>query len=133
MIKTNLDKDFKTNEKFEREGVDMALNEKVSFRVRRFNGTNPRVKAAMAAHYKPYARLIEMGTLDQAKEQEIQIRLFIDVCLVGWEGLEDDKGEPIPFSKENAFEVLKSLPDLFNTLWQNANSADPYKEIVGNS
>lgn len=132
-MKTNLDIDYKTNEDLEKNGVNMALNKDVSFRVRRFNSSNPRVKAAMATYYKPYARLIEMGTMPPEKAEELNIRLFIDVCLVSWEGLTDENGEPIPFSKEKAFDVLKSLPDVFATLWKNANDFANFKEELGNS
>lgn len=132
-MKTNLDKLFKTNTVLEKEGVDFALDDKTSFRIRRFNSSNPRVKAAMAAYYKPYARQIEMGTLPVEKSDEIAIRLFIDVCLVSWEGVEDEKGQPIEMTKENAFEMFKSLPDLFATLQKHANDFENYKEELGNS
>ena len=89
-MKTNLDSTFKTNKTYEQEGVDFVIRPEdkeknipeTSFRVRRFNAQNPRVKAAMAAYYKPYARLIELGTLPDEKANEIAIRLFIDICLV---------------------------------------------------
>lgn len=132
-MKTNLDKHFKTNAELEKEGVDFAIDDKTSFKVRHFNAQNPRVKAAMAAHYKPYARQIEMGTLPQEKTDEIQRKLFVDICLVSWEGVEDDKGKPIEFNKENALELFKNLPALFDTLWKYANEWSNYKEDLGNS
>lgn len=132
-MKTNLDKLFKTNSDLEREGVDFAIDDKTSFRLRRFNGQNPRVKAAMAAYYKPYARQVELGTLPQEKSDEISILLFIDVCLASWQGVEDENGKELPFNKENAVKIFKSLPDLFNTLWAHANNFENYKESVGNS
>lgn len=132
-MKTNLDKHFKTDSQLERDGVDFALDDKTSFRVRRFNSQNPRVKAAMAAYYKPYARQVELGTLPQEKSDEITMKLFIDVCLASWEGVEDEKGSPIECTKENALKLFKSLPDLFDSLWKYANSFENYKEDLGNS
>lgn len=132
-MKTNLDKVFKTNQTFEKEGVDFAVNDKTSFRIRRFNASNPRVKSAMATYYKPYARQIELGTMPQEKSDEIMIKLFIDVCLVSWEGVEDENGKPIPMTKENALELFKSLPDLFQSLYAHANNFENYKDEVGNS
>lgn len=132
-MKTNLDKHFKTDTSLEKDGVDFRLDEKTSFRVRRFNGQNPRVKAAMATYYKPYARQVEMGTLPQEKSEEITMKLFIDVCLASWEGIEDEAGKPIECNKENALKLFKSLPDLFDTLWKHANSFENYKEVLGNS
>lgn len=132
-MKSNLHKHFKTNSVLEKEGVDFALDDKTSFKVRRFNAQNPRVKAAMAAYHKPYARQIEMGTLPIEKSDEITIKLFIDVCLVSWEGVEDEKGQPIEYTKENAITLFKELPDLFDTLWKYANDFASFKEDVGNS
>ena len=140
-MKSNLDSTFKTNKKFELEGVDFVVKgedkeagtPEVSFRLRRFVGSNPKVKSAMAAYYKPYARQIEMGTLPVEKSDELAIKLFIDVCLVSWSGVLDESGKPIECNKENAYQLLKSLPDLFNTLQKYANDFESYKDEVGNS
>lgn len=132
-MKTNLDKLFKTNKELEREGVEFALDDKISFMVRRFVGSNPRVKAAMANYYKPFARQIELGTLPSEKSDELAMRLFIDVCLVSWKGVEGEDGKPLEFSKENALKLFQSLPELFGTLQAHANNFENYKEELGNS
>ena len=103
------------------------------FKVRRFTPTNPRVKAAFAKYYKPYARLIEMGTMPVEKVEEININMFLDVCLVTWEGIEDENKKPIPYSREVAFDIFKAAPDLFETLWKFANNYENYRAEVGNS
>jgi len=132
-MKTNLDKFFKTNSQLEENGVwfDIVPDE-VGFLVRPFKGTNPRIKAAMAAYYKPYAKQIEMGTMDLDKQNEIQIKLFIDVCLVNWKGVEID-GQEVPCNKENALRVFRELPDLFDTLWKHCQDFNNYKVDLGNS
>lgn len=132
-MKTNLDKLFKTDSELEKEGVDFALDDKTSFKIRRFNSQNPKIKAAMASYYKPYARQIEMGTLPTEKSDEITMKLFIDVCLASWTGIEDEAGKPIECNKENALKLFKSLPDLFDTLWKHAQNFENYKEELGNS
>lgn len=132
-MKTNLDLHFKTNTSLEKDGVEFEINDKTSFLVRRFNSSNPRVKAAMAAYYKPYSRQIEMGTLPTEKADDIAVRLFVDVCLVSWKGVEDDKGAPIECTKENAVSLFKSLPDLFTVLQGHASNFENYKEELGNS
>ncbi len=131
-MKTNLDKFFKANSQLEKDGVDFAIDDVTSFRVRRFSQQNAGFKAAMALHYKPYARQIEMGTLSPEKNQEIQIKVFIDTCLVSWQGVEID-GKVVEFSKENATKLFKGLPDLFDTLWKYANTFESFKEDLGNS
>lgn len=131
-MKTNLDKLFKTDRNLELEGVEFAIDDKTSFRVRHFAGNNPRVKAAMAAYYKPYARQIELGTLEQEKSDEITVKLFVDTCLVSWKGVEID-GQAVECTKENAVALFKSLPMLFDSLWKHCNDFQNYREDLGNS
>lgn len=140
-MKTNLHAMYGTNKKFEQEGVDFVVSEKdekagteeVSFRVRRFNGSNPRVKSAMAQYYKPHARQIQSDTLSVAKGNHIAMCIFIDVCLVSWVGVKDAEGKPIECNKENALKLFQELPDLFAALQEHSNNHQNYKDEVGNS
>lgn len=131
-MKTSLDKHFKTDSDLEKNGVWFDISEDIGFLIRPFKGTNPRVKAAMAAHYKPLARQIELGTIDPDKEREIQVKLFTEICLVDWKGVEMD-GQSVECNKENAMALFKELPDLFDTLWKHSGDFKNYKEDVGNS
>ena len=77
-MKTNLDKLFKTNKSLEQEGIEFVLDDKTSFTLRRFTESNPKVKAALAVHYKPFAKQIQLGTLDPEKANEINVKVFVD-------------------------------------------------------
>lgn len=132
-MKTNLDKFFKANSGLEQDGVDFDIGEGISFKVRRFGPSNVRVKSAMATYYKPYAKQVELGTLPAEKSLEINAKVFVDTCLVSWEGVLDEAGKPLECNKENALKLFKQLPDLFETLWKHANSFENYKEDLGNS
>lgn len=141
-METNLDQLFKTDSTLEQDGVDFVIVpedkskippvEEVSFRLRRFNSRNPRVKAAMASYYKPYSRQVEMGTLPVEKSEEITQKLFIDVCLVSWTGVKE-KGVDLECNKANALALFKRLPDMFEALWTYANNFENFKEDLGNS
>jgi hypothetical protein len=131
-MKTNLDKIFKTSKDLESGGVWFDISDETGFLLRPFKGTNPRTKAAMARYYKPYARQVEMGTLAQEKEDEIQVKLFIDICLVDWKGVEID-GNIVECTPEEALKLFKNLPDLFDTLWRHSNDFNNYREDLGNS
>lgn len=131
-MKTNLDSFFKTDEKLSEDGVEFFIG-RTTFKLRHFSQTNPRVRAAFAKHYKPVARQVDLGTLDPKEDLVIRIKIFIDVSLIGWSGLEDENGEEIEFSKEAALELFKRLPDLFTALWDHANDFKNYREDLGNS
>jgi hypothetical protein len=130
-MKTNLDKLFKTNEDYEKNGVWFEISDTTGFLVKPLKPTNPNVKAAFANFYKPYARQIELGTLDDAKAQEIQVKMFVQACLVDWKGVEID-GKVREFDKTLAVEFFLNLPDLFETLWKHCQDFKNYQDEVGN-
>lgn len=131
-MKTNLDQFFKTHEDLEKNGVWYEISDGIAFLVKPFKSTNPKVKAMLAQHYKPFARQIDLGTLDSKKEHEITMKLFIGACLVDWKGIIID-GQPTPYTPEIAFKFFQGLPDLFNTLWAHCNDFKNYREELGNS
>lgn len=131
-MKTNLDKFFKTDANLEKNGVWFDISDETGFLLRPVKASNPKMKKALSDHYKPYAKQVELGTLDPDKALEINIRMFIDVSLVDWKGVEID-GKPTPCTPENALQFFKELPDLFDTLWKHASDYNNYREDLGNS
>lgn len=132
-MKTNLDKLFKNDKSLEESGIWLKLSEETGFLVRRFGGYNSqKVKSALAKHYKPYARLVENGTLDPIKEKEIMIKVFVESCLIDWKGVEID-GVETPFSMEIAVKFFTALPELSETIVNYASDSKNYREDLGNS
>lgn len=132
-MQSNLDKFFKNDENLESGGIWMEVDEGVKFLVKRFGGFNSsQVKSALAKHYKPYARQVELGTLPLKKEREIQNRVFVESCLLDWKGIVLD-GKEAPFNKEDAVKLLTQLPELSDALVTYASDAKNYKEDLGNS
>lgn len=131
-MKTNLDSLFKTSEVHENQGVWLDITETTGFRVKPFKATNPQVKAAMAAFYKPFAYQLEHGRMDPKKEREITIKMFIHASLMDWRGVVID-GVDTPYSKEIAEKYFNHLPDLFESLWRQCQDHKHFLEDVGNS
>lgn len=131
-MKTNLDSIFKTSSDLEKNGVWFDINDSTGFLIRPFKGTNPRIKAAMAKYYKPYARQIENDALGLEKQREINVNLFMDICLVDWKGVEID-GKAVTFTRETGLKLFTELPELFDNLWKHAQDFKNYREDLGNS
>jgi len=132
-MKTNLDKFYKTDKKIETEGIWFLISENVGFLIKRFGGYNaPDVKAALAKHYKPYAKQVDNGTISPEKEREILAKSFVDSVVLDWKGVEIDE-KIVPFSKEVAIPFFLGLPDLMDALTTYASNADNYREDLGNS
>ncbi len=130
-MKTNLDKLFKTNDEYEKKGVWFELEDGVGFLIRPFKLSNPNIKSAMATLYKPYARQIHMGTLDDQKVVEINVKIFVQSCLVDWKGIVID-GKETPYDKDTAVKFFLELPDLFKMLWEHCQDYKNYLDDVGN-
>ena len=126
-MKTNLDGLFKTDDTIEKDGVWFDINEDVGFRLRRFNDRNPKVKAAMSKHYKPYAKQIDIGSIAPDKEREILTKLFVDSCLIDWKGVEIDD-EKKDFERNLAISFFEELPDLMQTLFDYAKDFNNFRE-----
>jgi hypothetical protein len=79
------------------------------------------------------------GRITPQANDDIMTKLFVNCCLLDWDGLENNDGSPIPFSKEKALELLTN-PELrrirdgvayaANTV-ADQNNADR-EEMVGN-
>lgn len=139
-MKTNLDGIFKTDSKMEEEGNWFNISDEIGFLLRRFNDSNPNVRKAMATYFKPYARQIDMGTMDPAKEREIMVKLFVNSSMINWKGIEIE-GKAAEFSTTLAVKFFLGLPDLFETLMKYAQDFRNFKleedegskEDLGNS
>lgn len=131
-MKTNLDSLFKNSEAHEQEGVWFKISEEVGFLIRRFGGYNSaKVKQALAKHYKPYARMVENGTIEQSKEKEIMLKVFCEACMIDWKGVEID-GKIVPFDQETAIKFFLGLPELADTLVSYASDSKNFREDLGN-
>lgn len=126
-MKTNLDNLFKADESVEKNGVWFDIDDAVGFRLRRYNDRNPKVKAAIAKHFKPYARQIDLGSLAADKERDIMTKLFVDSCVIEWKGVEID-GEVKEYERNLAIKFFIELPELMNTLFEYAKDFANFRE-----
>lgn len=52
------------------------------------------------------SRPVRLRGVDLATMEKINTTLLVEAVLVDWSGIEDDDGQPLPFSKEKAASVL---------------------------
>jgi uncharacterized protein YxjI len=131
-VKTNLDSIYKTDDSLETEGVWLMITENSGFRVKRFGGKNQlKIAEKLARLQKPYLRQIQNGTMDKSIEQKINVTIFVEECIVDWQGIEID-GEQVPYDKQKCLDLLLSMPDLTDSLVQYAMDIANYREHLGN-
>ena len=129
---------YETDEKFEKDGIDLEVSDGVRFRIARSGGQNKKYQQILAKLMKPYQRQFDQGTLDNDKAGDIMQLAFIKGCLLGWQGVTDRKGDEMEFSEGNALKLFGDLPDLFAQLQEQAGKVSNYRvedieEAAGNS
>ena len=121
----SLYKQFKTNMMKEQEGVrvEYGPNEDGSiptFFLRRMHKSNRAYSKALEVATRPHRRAIELETLDSKLAERIFLDVFVSTILCGWDNVYNEEGQPLPFSKENAVNLLESLPELYDDLQEKA-------------
>jgi hypothetical protein len=134
MTSTNLNNLYSKDKVLEQEGKWFEVGNDVKFKIKRMGGSHAtEVNRIRAKIIRPHVRLIEKNLLDKDIEKGLYVKVFIEACLVDWEGLLDGNDQEIPYTREFAQQFLKDTPDLFDYLVDLANEGDSYKEDLGKS
>ena len=117
---------FKTDEDIENKGVSLNYgNFKIV--VARAGGSNKKYLNLLEAKLRPYRRQIQTGTLDQETDVRVLAEVYAETVVLGWEGVTNEDGESIPFTKPNIIKLLTELPDLFADLRAQANNVSLFR------
>lgn len=114
----NLYKVFKTDKVLEQQGilVEYGTNSKeqpITFRVARAGGANASYNRQIEVKLKPYRKQIQTDSLERSILDRVVKDAFVEYVVLGWDGVEDEAGNPLPYSKENASKLFTDLPDLY--------------------
>lgn len=95
---------LKIDTKKEVEGVEFDYFEDIKLKVARFD--NPAFTKFMRASLKPHQQAIRDDQLSEVVAERIYHEGLAKHVLVGWTGITDESGTPVPYSYEKAFEYL---------------------------
>jgi hypothetical protein len=119
---------FKSDLVKEIDGVWVEIGEGVRLRIARLNNPKYTVKLLelRRAHWEAHGR----RNPDLARQAEILTRCLAETVLVGWDGVTDDAGNPLPYSVERAYEFLSdpSLHDLREIVMEEAQKHARYRD-----
>lgn len=119
-------KEFETDRDAESEGVWVDLGDGAKVKVARFN--NPAHEKAVRRHQKPYKSILNTGRpLPKDVADEITIKTMVETILLGWEGMADRHGDPLPYTPASAERLLRDLPDFRNTVAGLALTAETFR------
>lgn len=116
---------YKTDESKEREGVWVPLDGEGRIRIARTN--NPLYREVMVRKVNRYKMAAKSKVIPEDDWITIVNELIAETILVDWEGI-TEKGQPLPYSVENAKRVLAELKDFREMVLSIADNMDNFKE-----
>lgn len=138
----SLRKAYKTNADAEQHGVwvDVFYSDTfkapVSFKLARMSPANKAYSTALERAWRPHAEAQRAGTLSTEISNNVFREVFADTIVKDWRnvskadltGNDEDEGEQLPFTPENARKLLAELPELMTTLTNKASELAAYTE-----
>ena len=113
---------FSTSPALETDGITLDYG---AFRIRiaRAGGANRKFQQVLEAKLKPHRRQIQTETLADEVAHRLIVDAYAEAVLLGWDGVADAEGQPLPFTRENAIRLMTDLPDLFRDVQEQATKA----------
>ncbi|URA06917.1 tail chaperonin [Xanthomonas phage Pfeifenkraut] len=138
----SLSREYKTDSEKEVSGVPVEVGQNddgsiPTFILARASKTNKAYQAALTKAAAPFQRQIQLKIDVSVQLEKAFMDVFCDTVLRGWSnvlmsdvtGNESDKGFA-DFSKQNATLLFKRLPDLYDYLQEQANSASLFLDAT---
>lgn len=122
---------FGTDKAKEAEGVEVpfAPNEDGTipvFTIAATSRNNQKYAKELERVTKPYRR--NMDALRDEQAEKLFMNVFVETVLKGWRNIKDKLGNEIPYTKENAIELFKALPRLYDELQSKAGGIEAFRE-----
>lgn len=127
----SLYKQNRTSDSKETVGVPLQFGqnskgEPIVFTVAREGGRNVQYQKIAEQIFKPYRRQIQHQTIDPIVLDNLLAQVYAKAVVKGWEGVEDENDEPMPFSEENCLKLLVDLPVVFDAIKETARDFNQY-------
>jgi hypothetical protein len=120
-------------------GVWLAFPNGWRFLCLRAGGANRAYQRAASAALKPHRQQIQRGTMDPEKLDEIVTTLYVNHVVKDIDGVKDEEGNPVPYSKKAVREILNQFPEMFAEIQNRVQDpgtfydqdAEEAKEVLG--
>lgn len=123
---------LQTSADLEKDGVSIDYGTDVGkFHIRRAGGANRKWELRREALMKPYVRQIQAGIMDDEVHRGLLIQAFVETVLVGWEGVTGPDGQPLDCTHENATQLFKDIPTIFDGLFTSATQHQLFLKDAG--
>ena len=131
----SLYKSFKTDANLEKSGIELEYGENskgqpILIRIARAGGANSAYNKRLEVLTKPYRRQIQTETVDNKVLEKIVAQAFAETVVLGWEGVEDEDNNDLPFSVDNVVKLFTDLPDLYKDIQEQAQKTALFRQEI---
>jgi len=128
--------DFQTDSAAETQGIRLEYGN-YYVTIARAGGANKNFKKVLEVESRPYRRRIETETMSLDLAEDLLRKVYSQSVIIGWGSKRhgDGKmvgpaGEAIPFTRENVYQVLADIPELYEDIRDAATKAATFR-VVG--
>lgn len=122
-------KTYKTNGANETDGIVLDYGDSGKIRIARAGGSNRKYTEQLRLKLlKPYERQIANNTMDEEASTRIFAEIYASTIILGWEGVSDENGKPLAFTRDNVIKLLTDLPELFRDIQDAAQKFSNFRE-----
>jgi hypothetical protein len=97
------------------------------FKLSRMSDSNPAYQAELERVAKDIQLDLAADNLTTERHGPILKTLFVNKILMDWRNIQDEDGNEIPLSKENAMALFNELPDLYVALRELASKMSSFR------
>ena len=128
MAKSKLFARFLTDQDREEAGVWVDFGDGIRIKVRRLRSRKSLdVRKELE---KPFADQIRRAPLDDDTAQDLLLKQMSQGIIADWENVDLGDGVTVPYTVDNAYKLLKALPELRDAILQVSADADSYRAKV---
>ena len=122
LYETDMDKEI--------EGFWHEVNKKIKVKLARAGGANLSFTKAMEEKTRDHRKrggAFEGQKVDVELATDLMKQAFAETIILDWKGFTKKDGKPLAYSAKVAYDLMVSLPDLFNELRDAAGEAANYR------
>jgi len=127
---SNTYKKFQTNKEAEQKGVVLDYGDGMCIRIARAGGSNIKFEKAVQSKMRKYELQSKHGLLEPEQMRTIFREVLAETVVLGWEGVTDENGASMTFTKDNAIKLFTDLPDLMDDVLEQSRKVALFRSQI---
>jgi hypothetical protein len=122
-------KTFGYNKTKAREGMWVTLDEAGEVKIKVAKLGTVEYLNTVNKYSRKYQAFTRLNRLSAEQIVDMSANTIADCILLDWKGVEED-GQPVPYSRENAYRMLKEYDDFRSLVETHANDPDLFQDNI---